>query len=527
MCGIVAILSRRPRRDAPDLQELLATLDGAVAAAGGADGDPVPALAPVAELLEGVDRALRGVPGVWALVAHPEADVAIRARLDLLDERAAAAEAALEAVAGAPTAAALEAANAALVRLRDVLWALRQDRLRTARAVADLAGPHAGPAALAGLTAVQQALSSLDRLEVRGRDSAGLHLLVAGHGLDLESEHVRHLLAVRTHDPLFTSGSVRVAGDVLSFVYKAAAEIGELGDNTRALRDAMRGDQLLHLALAAPTARVSVLGHTRWASVGIISEPNAHPLNHEEEGDEGTGPYVVASLNGDVDNHADLKAAHGLRIAAPITTDAKVIPALVSRHARGGDDLTEAFRRTGASFDGSVAIGAAAGTAPDALWLALRGSGQGVYVGLSEDAYIVASEPYGVVEETRCYLRMDGETPARAGEAATRGQVLVLDATRAGTVEGIRRLAYDGTELPVSERDLAYAEVTTRDIDRGPNPHFLLKEITEAPSSFRKTLRGRIREADGQLSAALGERALPPFVAERLPPGQIHGGSAL
>ena len=34
------------------------------------------------------------------------------------------------------------------------------------------------------------------------------------------------------------------------------------------------------------------------------------------------------------------------------------------------------------------------------LLLALRGSGQALYVGLCEDAYIVASEPYGVVEET-------------------------------------------------------------------------------------------------------------------------------
>ena len=39
----------------------------------------------------------------------------------------------------------------------------------------------------------------------------------------------------------------------------------------------------------------------------------------------------------------------------------------------------------------------------------MRGSGQGLYVGLADDCYIVASEPYGVVEETSKYVRMDGE----------------------------------------------------------------------------------------------------------------------
>ena len=133
------------------------------------------------------------------------------------------------------------------------------------------------------------ALSAIDRLEVRGRDSAGLHLTVWDHGLDLDSAAGRAPCSRRVPaDPLFTSGSVRVTPEgALSFVYKAAAEIGELGDNTAALRAALRDDGLLQLALAAPTARVTVLGHTRWASVGIISEPNAHPLNHEEEGAEG------------------------------------------------------------------------------------------------------------------------------------------------------------------------------------------------------------------------------------------------
>ncbi len=57
------------------------------------------------------------------------------------------------------------------------------------------------------------------------------------------------------------------------------------------------------------------------------------------------------------------------------------------------------------------------------------------------------------------------------------------------------------------------AEITTRDIDRGDAPHFLLKEIGESPDSFRKTLRGKLVERDGMLHASVGERALPEAVA--------------
>ena len=65
------------------------------------------------------------------------------------------------------------------------------------------------------------------------------------------------------------------------------------------------------------------------------------------------------------------------------------------------------------------------------------------------------------------------------------------------------------------------AEVTTRDINRGDAPHFLLKEIGEAPSSFAKTLRGKIVERDGRLRADVGERALPADIAARLAAGTI------
>ena len=176
-----------------------------------------------------------------------------------------------------------------------------------------------------------------------------------------------------------------------------------------------------------------------------------------------------------------------------------------------------------AALDGSLAIGAQLDAAPDELFLSLRGSGQALYVGIAEDAFVVASEPYGLVEETSAYVRMDGETPADPDRSsATRGQVVILDTERAGTIEGIDRIAFDGTPLPFTGDDVQHAEITTRDIDRGEFTHFLLKELSESPSSFRKTLRGRIVEGDGGvLSVMLGPEALSQDLRDRVRSGAI------
>ena len=354
MCGIIGIVSRPPTRAAPEAAELLAGLDRAAASISSVPPDVVGATAHAGA----VDEALRGLPGVLALVGHVDVVAAISARLDQLDAATADIERRLDSDTADFDDERLERANAQLIDLKDALWAIRHDRLRTAREVEALAGRDAPASALGGYLAVQQAFSAIDRLEVRGRDSAGIHVFVWGH--DIDAGALATLVAERGADPLFQSGAVVDAGACLSFVYKAAVEIGELGDNTAALRRALNADALLRRALQSPTARVALLGHTRWASVGIISEPNTHPLNSFEVEQPGgaTPPYVVAALNGDVDNHADLRAEHGLRIAPTITTDAKVIPALVARHS-ATTNLAEAFRRTVNEFYGSVAIGVA------------------------------------------------------------------------------------------------------------------------------------------------------------------------
>ena len=516
MCGIIAVLRRPSGRSPAEASEITPPLAAALAAL----ADPVPDLVAsvdrAAVLVESVDRLLRGTAGVRALLATPALLPEVDRIVGGIDREAARLDADADAGATGLVGARLEAFNAALIRLKDATWAVGRDRVRSARAIAELAGPDPTAAALEACWSIQLALSALDRLEVRGRDSAGLTLLVDGHGLDLAAPGATALLGNRSEDPLFTSLGVRTPSGRLSLAYKAAAEIGELGDNVRALRSAITGDRLLQAALRQPGVTVDVLGHTRWASVGIISEANAHPLNSDEEGREGA-PYVTAVLNGDVDNHLALRERCSLVVPDEVTTDAKVIPAVVSRRLTEGDDPAEAFRAAVASFDGSVAIGACIAEAPGTLLLALRGSGQSLNIGLAEDAFVVASEPYGLVEETSRYLRMDGETPG--GRSGQPGQVVVLDAARAGTLEGIRRFAYDGTPLPLDPGEVVTAEITTRDIDRGAFPHFFLKEIGEAPTSLLKTLRGRL---DDDLRLTLGEEVLPGAVKARLAAGSIR-----
>jgi glucosamine--fructose-6-phosphate aminotransferase (isomerizing) len=476
------------------------------------EGD-INTLASIAGVLEEVDHSLRGPAGLRCLLSEATTTDAIAVRSDRIGGQIAALESLLDSGCWRVGPDHQEKVNATLVRLKDVWWALDRDRLASARDVADLLSEQVGTANLDAWWAIRVGLAALNRLEVRGRDSAGLHLLISGHDLDLTAPDVLGLLGGRADDGLFTSRAVRITPEWVSLVYKAAAVIGELGDNVNVLRSAIRSDRLLARALASPNACIAVIGHTRWASVGTISEPNAHPLNSDEPG-RSAAPYVVAALNGDIDNYAALEEAEALALPPEITTDAKILPTMISRRLGEGLRMDQAFRSTVLRCEGSVAVAAVSALSPEALHLAVNGSGQSLYIGLAGDAYVVASEPYGLVEETSHYLRMDGES--------TQGQVVVLRRDRAGTLAGMTRSKYTGAPLPIDGREIVSAEITTRDIDRRGFPHFLLKELTDAPGSFRKTLRGRIAAgASGRHRVQLGEDIIPPALAEALALGAI------
>jgi glucosamine--fructose-6-phosphate aminotransferase (isomerizing) len=509
MCGIFAVLRDKVDRQPPTLESVESQTTKATEAI--LSSDVVTGFSAAADVLTALNRDLQGTPGIRSML-DPKVRELLADKVAVVEARITQVESDLDRGA-LPEDVSLEDLNHALVRLKDASWSIAKDRLRTANAVEALGGEGLENDGVEIYTSIQLALSAIDRLEVRGRDSAGIAVLVEAAAADLDrlQSHIDNRI-----DPLFRSRAVQRSENTVVFVYKAAAEIGALGDNVKALRDAVERDTLLRDVAAIPGAQGTIISHTRWASVGTISEPNASPIDSHELS-EAQLPYVVAALNGDVDNYVHLKNREQLHVPEEITTDVKVIPTLTARRLVQGQSSAEAFRNTVAEFDGSVAIAAAIARDPSQILLATKGSGQGCYIGLAEGAFLVASEPYGVVEECTQYLRLDGESAsAQSGKA---GQVVRLTRQGAGTLAGIHRISYGGEDIPCVESDLTSVEVTTRDIDRGEAPHFLLKEIMEAPQSIRRTLRGKIIEERGRLRVSLAEEALPSSIKSLLKEG--------
>ncbi|MEO0919736.1 MAG: SIS domain-containing protein, partial [Pseudomonadota bacterium] len=335
-------------------------------------------------------------------------------------------------------------------------------------------------------------LRAIDKLEVRGRDSAGIAVQIelGEEALAQLDEKLQAELAKRTallhadHLSVFVND-----GGVATFLYKTADLVGRLGDNGAALRAAISSDKLLW-ALAPSAIRASILSHTRWASHGVISVANCHPHNGSLSADQAGGELgAMYALNGDVDNHLELLeemvTGRQLTVDPSITTDAKIIP-LTERLSDKleGDDRLGHFRAAMRRLDGSVAIGCVDPTYPGQAFLAQKGSGQGLHAARLEDGWMFASEVYGLANAAResCNL----------SRSVAGGSVIHLD----GESSSARVLTVnDGNVAKIAFEPI---QIFARDIYRGEFEHFLEKEINDGPSSVANTIKGRYRrERDG------------------------------
>jgi len=435
-----------------------------------------------------------------------------------------------------------------LEKLRDITWCLKADILSNTKKIQDLLVHSPAPPSMASLSVfkkINAVLNSIDRLEVRGRDSAGISTMfifdapefqkfedtLAGAGLlDQFKDRCEP-------DPLISGGincrsSAKGNGTkqfAVAFTYKIAMEIGSLGENVQHLRRQIANDPVFQILATVPAAFDTVSAHTRWASVGAITEANCHPVdNHIVGANTQKCGIIHTCLNGDIDNFQELKAefeGNGDRFHRDITTDTKIIPLRIQQYIHQGNTVEEAFRLAVNDFQGSHAISMHTDLAPGKLFLAQRGSGQAIFIGIADEYYVPSSEVYGFVEETPYYIKLDGEKAIVGKQEETRGQIFILDQMSSGGLEGIKAQYYDGTPFALQENDIKFTEITSRDIDRQNFPHYFLKEISESPDSVEKTLQNRwkIKEEDpSQYEIVLDESVIPHSLQEALAKDRIR-----
>ncbi|HEX9893624.1 MAG TPA: glutamine--fructose-6-phosphate transaminase (isomerizing) [Gemmatimonadales bacterium] len=259
-------------------------------------------------------------------------------------------------------------------------------------------------------------LEGLRRLEYRGYDSAGV-AVINGGGVKLR---------------------------------KAAGKLS-------VLRDLLKDDK--------PEGTVGI-GHTRWATHGAPTTPNAHP--HLDR----SGRIAVIH-NGIIENANTIRTLllqRGHQFASE--TDTEVLAHLIGEYYQGS--LEEAVAAALRDVQGAYGIAVVSADEPDLVVAARNGSP--LLVGVGEKEYFIASDASAILEHTRSVIYLDD------------GEMAVL--TRSGY--RIRNLVKEKIDKPVNQIEWDLAT-----IERGGYAHFMLKEIFEQPESVANTLRGHLLEEEG------------------------------
>ena len=115
-----------------------------------------------------------------------------------------------------------------------------------------------------------------------------------------------------------------------------SAGIALVGENVRTFKEVGRIQALRDIVPADAEGTIGI-GHTRWATHGVPSVPNAHP--HQST----TGRFTLVH-NGVIENDEQLKAT--LDVPFLSETDTEVIVLLMEKHFVELGDVEAAFRKT-------------------------------------------------------------------------------------------------------------------------------------------------------------------------------------
>ena len=264
-------------------------------------------------------------------------------------------------------------------------------------------------------------------------------------------------IASRNVVPILTEGLKR-----LEYRGYDSAGIAILDGGIRRVRRVGRVAEMESAAKSENLAGIIGIAHTRWATHGGVTEPNAHPHVSNDE--------IAVVHNGIIENHEEQRERlKALGYAFESQTDTEVIAHLVHHYFKATGDLFVATQKAAADLRGAYAIGVLALNEPGTVTGARMGCP--LVVGLGEGENFLASDVSAIVSETRRVMYLeDGDVVAirRAG-------VEVVDAA--------------GKPARRAER---LSELSADAVDLGPYRHYMQKEIHEQPRAVADTLEAVI-----------------------------------
>lgn len=204
------------------------------------------------------------------------------------------------------------------------------------------------------------------------------------------------------------------------------------------------------------------IGHTRWATHGAPTEPNAHPHTSND------GRFAVVH-NGIIENYLELRVelmSKGYHFESE--TDTEVVVHLVEMYYRG--DLKRAVMKASARLQGSYALGIVCADEPDKIFVVREASPLILGVGIGENFF--ASDVTALVAYTRNAIYLED------GEFAelTPDSIQVYDCAGHPVAKKVSRITWD-----------------IQAAEKGGYEHFMLKEIMEQPRAVKATMAPRIK----------------------------------
>src|SRR6185503_616737 len=264
-------------------------------------------------------------------------------------------------------------------------------------------------------------------------------------------------IASRDVVPILTQGLKR-----LEYRGYDSAGIAVLDGAIRRVRRVGRVAEMERAAREENLKGIIGIAHTRWATHGGVTEPNAHPHVSRNE--------LAVVHNGIIENHEEQRARlRALGYAFESQTDTEVVAHLIHHYYSQERDLFAATRKAAADLHGAYAIGVVALAEPDLMAGARMGCP--MVVGLGEGENFLASDFSALVSETKRVMYLED------------GDVVAL---RRGGVEVVDR---DGRPV---ERKVHISELTADAVDLGPYRHYMQKEIHEQPRAVSDTIEGVI-----------------------------------